>query len=181
MMPIGHPKAMWRNLVAKLATSASVAIWWPDLEPMQVAPPDDQILNKCKWCHLVAQLSANPISSARRRKQRRAEPELYPSSPSSSYYEKGFTRRTLFFSGGTGEGNQNVHPMRVLDSWNRSSEANPPYLPIIGGIKQMVLKTEYILGLRISIPLDGSCWSVLALSELIPVNTRQPQCHRKTE
>ena len=45
----------------------------------------------------------------------------------------------------------------------------------------MVLKTEYILGLRISIPLDGSCWSVLVLSELIPVNTRQAQSHRKTE
>ena len=74
-----------------------------------------------------------------------------------------------------------INPMRVLDSWNRSSEANPPYLPIIGGIKQIVLKTEYILGLRISIPLDGSCWSVLVLSELIPVNTRQAQSHRKTE
>ena len=29
--------------------------WWPTLEPMQVAPPDDQILNECKWCHSVTQ------------------------------------------------------------------------------------------------------------------------------
>ena len=25
------------------------------LQPMQVASPDDQILNESKWCHLVAQ------------------------------------------------------------------------------------------------------------------------------
>ena len=37
-MPIGQSKAMWCNLV-HLQVS-------PDLEPMQVAPPDDQILNK---------------------------------------------------------------------------------------------------------------------------------------
>ena len=40
---MNNDKAMWqykwRHLVAKLITYASGAIWWPNLEPMQVAPP----------------------------------------------------------------------------------------------------------------------------------------------
>ena len=28
-------------------------------QAMQVAPPDDQILNECKWCHLVTQFSTD--------------------------------------------------------------------------------------------------------------------------
>ena len=47
------------NLVTKFLTSSSVATWWPNLEPMQVAPPDDQMLNKCKWCHLAGQFSTD--------------------------------------------------------------------------------------------------------------------------
>jgi len=30
---------------------------------MQVAPPDVQILNQCKWCHLVAQFANFRIST----------------------------------------------------------------------------------------------------------------------
>ena len=33
------------------------ATWWPTLEPMQVALTDDQVLNQCKWCHLVTQFT----------------------------------------------------------------------------------------------------------------------------
>ena len=45
IMPIGQFKKMW---------SCSDATWWPTLEPMQVAPPDDHILNQCKlwWSNL---------------------------------------------------------------------------------------------------------------------------------
>ena len=43
-------RAMWQ---------CSDATWWPTLEPMQVTPPDDQMLNKCKLCQLVAQLSTD--------------------------------------------------------------------------------------------------------------------------
>ena len=35
------------------------ATWWPTLEPMQVAPPDEQILNQSKSCHLVAKFATN--------------------------------------------------------------------------------------------------------------------------
>ena len=38
---------------------ASDATWRPNLETMQVAPPDDQILNKWKWCYLVPQFSTD--------------------------------------------------------------------------------------------------------------------------
>ena len=31
--------------------NASYASWWPTLEPMQVAPPHDQILHQYMWCH----------------------------------------------------------------------------------------------------------------------------------
>ena len=35
----------WCHLVAKFATNASGAIWWPNLQPMQDAPSGGQILN----------------------------------------------------------------------------------------------------------------------------------------
>ena len=35
----------WRHLVAKFATNASGAIWWPNLQLMQVAPSGGQICN----------------------------------------------------------------------------------------------------------------------------------------
>ena len=38
----------------KFATNASGAIWWPNLQPMQVVPSGGQNCNYCKWCHLVA-------------------------------------------------------------------------------------------------------------------------------
>ena len=50
IMPIGQFKAMWQ---------CSDATWWPTLEPMQVAPPDDQILNQCKFCHLLAKFETD--------------------------------------------------------------------------------------------------------------------------
>ena len=37
----------------QFATNASGAIWWPNLQPMQVAPSSGQIWNWCKWRHLV--------------------------------------------------------------------------------------------------------------------------------
>ena len=40
-------------------SNASNAILWPTLEAMQVAPADDQILNQCKLCHLVAKFETN--------------------------------------------------------------------------------------------------------------------------
>ena len=61
----------WRHLVAKFATNASSAIWWPNLQLMQVAPSGGwpnlllmqvapsggQICNPCKWCHIVAKFN----------------------------------------------------------------------------------------------------------------------------
>ena len=35
----------WRHLVAKFATNASGAMWWPNLELIQVAPSGGQICN----------------------------------------------------------------------------------------------------------------------------------------
>ena len=35
----------WRHLVTKFSTNTSGATWWPNLEPIQVAPPGDQISN----------------------------------------------------------------------------------------------------------------------------------------
>ena len=40
--------------MVKFATNASGAIWWSNLQLMQVAPSGGQICNRCKWCHLVA-------------------------------------------------------------------------------------------------------------------------------
>ena len=49
----------WLNLVGKFATSASGAIWWSNLQIMQVAPSGGQIWNLCKWCHLVTIFATN--------------------------------------------------------------------------------------------------------------------------
>ena len=45
--------------MAKFINNTSDATWWPNLEPIQVAPPGRQISNFCKWCHLVAKFSNN--------------------------------------------------------------------------------------------------------------------------
>ena len=45
---------MWCHPVAKFATYASGAIWWSNLQLMQVVPSGGQICNSCKWRHLVA-------------------------------------------------------------------------------------------------------------------------------
>ena len=47
----------WRHLVSIFATNASDAIWWPNLQLMQVASSCGQICNECKWCHVVALFS----------------------------------------------------------------------------------------------------------------------------
>ena len=47
------------HLLAKVATNASGAIWWPKLQLMQVASSCGQICNLCKWCHLVAKFATN--------------------------------------------------------------------------------------------------------------------------
>ena len=43
--------------MAKFVTHASGAIWWPNLQLMQVAPSGGHICDSCKWCHLVAELN----------------------------------------------------------------------------------------------------------------------------
>ena len=43
--------------MVKFATNASGAIWWPNIQLMQVAPSDGQICDECKWCHVVAEYS----------------------------------------------------------------------------------------------------------------------------
>ena len=49
IMPIGQSKAMWQykwlNMVGKFVTNASGAIWWPNVQPMPVAPSGGQIWN----------------------------------------------------------------------------------------------------------------------------------------
>ena len=45
--------------MAKFATHASGAIWWPILQLMQVAPFGGQICNLCKWRHLVVKFATN--------------------------------------------------------------------------------------------------------------------------
>jgi len=35
------------------------ATWWPTLQTMQMAPPDEQIVNQSKLCHLVAKYATN--------------------------------------------------------------------------------------------------------------------------
>ena len=45
--------------MAKFVTNASFAIWWLNLELMQVVPSGGQICNQCKWRHLVAKFETN--------------------------------------------------------------------------------------------------------------------------
>ena len=65
----------WCHLVAMFATNASDAIWWSNMELMQVAPSGRQIWNQyasgasggkignqCKWRHLVAKFATNSRS-----------------------------------------------------------------------------------------------------------------------
>ena len=40
-----------------IQTNASGAIWWPNLQSMQVVPSGGYICNQCKWCHLVAKFA----------------------------------------------------------------------------------------------------------------------------
>ena len=47
------------QLVAKYATYRSGAIWWRNLQPMQVVPSGGQICYDCKWRHLVAKFTTN--------------------------------------------------------------------------------------------------------------------------
>ena len=49
-MPIGHSN------LAMQVTQPGGQLW---NQAMQEAPPDDQILIECKWCHLVAQCSTD--------------------------------------------------------------------------------------------------------------------------
>ena len=43
--------------MVKFATYASGAIWWPNLQLMQVVPSGGQICNWCNWCHVVAKFN----------------------------------------------------------------------------------------------------------------------------
>ena len=43
----------------QVLTTASGAIWWPNLEPIQVAPSGGQIWNLYKWHHLVVKFGTN--------------------------------------------------------------------------------------------------------------------------
>ena len=45
--------------VANFGINASGAIWWPNLQPMQVAPSVGQFCNYAKWHHLVAKFVTN--------------------------------------------------------------------------------------------------------------------------
>ena len=40
--------------MAQYTTDASSATWWPNLQPVQVAPPSGKICNWCKSYHLLA-------------------------------------------------------------------------------------------------------------------------------
>ena len=46
-------------MVVKFAMNASGAIWWPNLQLMQVVPSGGQIFNECKSCNLVAKFATN--------------------------------------------------------------------------------------------------------------------------
>ena len=50
-------QCMWRHLVAKFKTNKSGAIWWPNLQVMQMMLSGGQICSQSKKCHLVAKLS----------------------------------------------------------------------------------------------------------------------------
>ena len=43
----------WPYPVAKFTIYASCSTWWPNLQLMQVVPPDGKIYSKCKFCHLM--------------------------------------------------------------------------------------------------------------------------------
>ena len=43
--------------VMTMLTFANGAIWWSNLQLMQVAPSGGQICNACKWRHLVAKFA----------------------------------------------------------------------------------------------------------------------------
>ena len=45
--------------MVQFVTNASGAIWWPNLQPMHVAPSGGQIWNLCKWRHLVNNFATN--------------------------------------------------------------------------------------------------------------------------
>ena len=49
----------WRHLVAKYATNASGAIWWPNCQLIQMASSGGQLYNFCKWRHLVAKFATS--------------------------------------------------------------------------------------------------------------------------
>ena len=49
-------RAIQGNVTQPGGQICNICKCWLALEPMQVAPPDDQILNQCKWSHLVAKL-----------------------------------------------------------------------------------------------------------------------------
>ena len=49
--------------MAKFATDVSGAIWWPNLQLMQVAPFGGQICNQCEWRHLVAKYATDASSA----------------------------------------------------------------------------------------------------------------------
>ena len=51
------------NLVGTFAIDTCGAIWWPNLELMQVATSGGQIWNLCKWRHLVAKYATNASSA----------------------------------------------------------------------------------------------------------------------
>ena len=50
---------MWRHLVTKFVTNASSAIWWANLQLMQLVTSGGQIWNQCNWCHKVAKFVIN--------------------------------------------------------------------------------------------------------------------------
>ena len=50
-------------MVAKLGANASGAIWWPNLQLMQMVLSGGQIRKQCKWRHLVAKF-ATKVSGA---------------------------------------------------------------------------------------------------------------------
>ena len=45
--------------MVKIATNASGANLWPNLQLMEVAPSGGQICSLCKWRHLVAKFAIN--------------------------------------------------------------------------------------------------------------------------
>ena len=49
--------------IANRAIQGNVTMQLPTLEPIQLAPPSHQILNKCKWCPQVAKCITNASSA----------------------------------------------------------------------------------------------------------------------